>query len=256
MIADYFEKFKPDVLVGLPTLLIDLAESLARNKKKIKIRQIYYAGEKMPIYAPQLFKKVFCCDQIRSAGYASVDAGPIGYQCTHSKLGEHHLFSDFVHLEVVNSEAVVTAKYREIMPIIRLKTGDRVELISGHCSCGASDQKFMLQGRTDNQINIWGCRLPLLDIEKSLAKIFGFSFQYQIHLTENQGKEKLTILIESDSKKKLTAFSKKRLWNSLKDLRLTHPFEYFDKRCDFNLVKSIERVGRTGKIKKIKDDRI
>lgn len=252
LIISYLKKFQPTVLVGLPTLLIDLAEECLKKKLKIQIRQIYYAGEKMPIYANNLFKAAFSCQSICSAGYASVDAGPIGYQCASSESGEHHLFSDFVHLEVINHEAVVSTKYREIMPVIRLKTGDRVELLTQKCACGSQDTKFLLQGRIDNLIHLWGCRLPLDDIEKALEKIVGHSFQYQLRLFHEKRTEKMQVLIEGG---KLPEQAKLKLWKALKDVKQTHSFDYFDKHCEFLLVKLIPRIGRTGKIKKIVDER-
>lgn len=252
LIISYLKKFKPTILMGLPTLLMDLAETCHKLMLTISVRQIYYAGEKMPNYALELFKNVFNCSEVRSAGYASVDAGPIGYQCIHGKPGEHHLFSDYVHLEVINHEAVITTKYREIMPVIRLKTGDRVKMISSTCLCGSLDSKFLLLGRIDNLLHLWGCRIQLDDIEKSLSKIFGNSFQYQIRLYHMRRIEKMTITIES-SKQPIDA--KKILWNALKDVKQTHPLDYFSDRCDIVVVKSISRVGRTGKIKKIIDER-
>lgn len=252
LIVSYLTKFRPTILVGLPTLLIDLAELCLMKKVKVNIRQIYYAGEKMPTYAHLLFKKVFSCEDIRSAGYASVDAGPIGYQCAHSAPGEHHLFSDYVHLEIINHEAVVTTKYREIMPIIKLKTGDRVTKVTPPCPCGSIDQKFLLQGRLDNLIHLWGCRLPLDDIEIALAKIFGNSFQFQIVLQNDGRVEKLVIIVEA---RKIPSETKKDLWKSLQDVKKTHEYDYFNKRCELVLTKKISRIGRTGKIKKVIDKR-
>lgn len=252
LVIAFLRKFSPTILVGLPTLLIDLAEECKRQKVKFKIRQIYYAGEKMPEYALSLFKTVFSCHEVRSAGYASVDAGPIGYQCKHSKIGEHHLFGEFVHLDVIKDEAVITTKYREIMPVIKLKTGDRVEMISESCDCGSSNPKFLLKGRMDNLIHLWGCRIPLNDLEKALGKVLGSSFHYQVILKHEKRQERMIILIE---KKEIPDNLKKIIWNGIKDLKQTHSFEYFNVRCEIKSLPTISRIGRTGKIKKIVDER-
>ena len=56
------------------------------------------------------------------------------------------------------------------MPIVRYRTGDRVDVdIPQDCECGSSDLKFVLRGRVEGQINIWSCRVGVAAIEKAIA---------------------------------------------------------------------------------------
>ncbi|NDE17589.1 hypothetical protein EBZ80_21950 [bacterium] len=130
----------------------------------------------MSLVARQFIRSVAGTSYFGSAGYASVDAGPIGYQCRSCERGVHHVFTDHVHLEVLNGddngEAVVTSRIKRAMPVIRLRTGDLIEWIGSTetpCACGSRDVRFRLLGRVDSQINVWGCRLFVGDFEKSLA---------------------------------------------------------------------------------------
>src|SRR5690606_34499054 len=114
-----------------------------------------------------------------SAGYASVDAGVIGYQCPDCGPGEHHLFSDIVEMKIISDEAVVTSIARNTMPVINYRTGDKVEWISD-CSCGRADKRFKLLGRIDNVIQIWSCRMLTNDVENSLSDFGIMTFQMKI----------------------------------------------------------------------------
>jgi phenylacetate-coenzyme A ligase PaaK-like adenylate-forming protein len=256
LIIEYLETFKPNFILGIPTLLIDLALELKKKKKKIKIEGIFYAGEKFTAFGLSLVEEVFLTKKIRSASYASVDAGPIGYQCEHCEEGEHHLFDDFVYLERIKSEAVITTKYRNLQPILRLKTGDAISPVNTElCECGSSSPRFFLEGRTDNQINIWGCRTNLDQIENALKSETSIS-QVQIWLNQSQKKEVMVLRLESSKKidpKKLL----KKLYHSMKDVKATHSESYFIERCllEFHASGEIPRVKRTGKLKKIIDER-
>ena len=103
-------------------MLVMNAEFMAASGKEIKIPKVFYAGEALSQSRREFLSKVWGTTYFGSAGYASVDAGVIGYQCTHCGPGEHHLFSDLVHLEVINEEAVVTSIIRDSMTIKNYRT--------------------------------------------------------------------------------------------------------------------------------------
>jgi phenylacetate-coenzyme A ligase PaaK-like adenylate-forming protein len=256
LIIEYLERFKPDFILGIPTLLVDLAMELKKKKKKIKLEGIFFAGEKFTSFGLALVEEVFLTKKIRSASYASVDAGPIGYQCEYCEEGEHHVFEDFVYLERVQGEAVVTTKYRSLQPILRLKTGDAISPIKlEQCKCGSLSPRFTLEGRSDNQINIWGCRIKLDQIEKSLKSESSVS-QLQVVLKLTKKTELMVIRLESSKKideKKLL----KKIYKSMNDVVATHSEAYFKERCVIELYSQdeIPRIKRTGKLKKILDQR-
>jgi len=109
-----------------------------------------------------LFKSVWNVKSVHSAGYASVDVGPIGYQTHDCSLNEHYLF-DGLNLEVIDGEAIVSSTIRKSMPVIRYKTGDKIEIIPH------SDKvKFRLVGRIDDMVYIWGSRISLSVIKDAL----------------------------------------------------------------------------------------
>lgn len=261
-IVSYLKRFKPHAVFGLPSMLVGYANFCKAQKIDIEVPQVFYAGEHLSQGAREFLGQVWKTKKFSSAGYASVDAGPIGYQCAHCSPGEHHLFSKHIYLEVLNEEAVVTSLFRKTMPIIRYKTGDRILPLTEPCRCGSADQKFLLQGRLDGQINIWSCRLLVSDIEKSFSDLKLTVPLYQIRLkTERKGEslnEKLVLLLENitltDS---LKDELKKTLYNNARDVKATHSFDFVQSLIELEVVRenTIERVARTGKIKLIVDER-
>ncbi len=249
-VINYLMKFRPKVIMGIPSLLVLVAERMKQQGLSLKIDKLFYAGERLFEGRVQLFREVWDVDYFGSAGYASVDAGVIGYQCQHSGPGEHHLFSRLVKLEVINGEAVVTPEYRNTLNLKNYHTGDAVELIHTNCPCGSQDQKFKLLGRTDDLIQIWSARIRLLEIETVLAR---FSLHtYRLEISESEGIENLTIEIESEHEIKDFDFA---LYELNDDLKTSLSFEQFQARLTIKWKRpgTIQRNERTGKISVTKD---
>jgi phenylacetate-coenzyme A ligase PaaK-like adenylate-forming protein len=255
-ILNYIHKFKPDVVMGIPSMLVMNAEFMAASGKEIKIPMVFYAGEALSQSRREYLSKVWGTTYFGSAGYASVDAGVIGYQCKHCGPGEHHLFSDLVHLEVINEEAIVSSIIRDSMPIKNYRTGDRVQWIS-ECLCGSRDQRFKLLGRIDNVIQIWSCRLLTTDIETSMNEFGVMTFQIELfeEKTSDSVQEKLKLLVESH----LGPIDKKELLEKIylrsRDLKDTITFETFNRMTEVEILSqdSISRNPRTGKISLVRD---
>ena len=166
----YLITFKVNVVFGLPGMLLDLAQELAESGAQIHIEKVFYAGEMLKDSTKNALKKLWGVKKFISAGYASVDVGPIGYQVPDANQGVHYLFKH-IHPEVIDDELVVTSTLRASMPIIRYKTGDRVKLL-GKDHIG---YKIQLIGRSDSLVQIWGCRFGLDDISSSLQKSYLFN---------------------------------------------------------------------------------
>jgi phenylacetate-CoA ligase len=252
----YLKKFKPQVVMGIPSMLVMNAEYIASRNDEIHVPMVFYAGEALSQVRKEYLQKNWGAQYFGSAGYASVDAGVIGYQCSHCAPGEHHVFSDLIDLNIVNDEAVVTSIARNSMPIKNYRTGDRIEWI-GPCSCGASDKRFKLLGRIDNVIQIWSCRLLTTDIESSLSQKGIMTFQIKIteELEENSVREKLTLSYEGHDQSINHEDLLLDLYHRSRDVKDTIDFRLFLKNVELVPVKEIPRNGRTGKISLVVDAR-
>lgn len=253
-IATYLNKFKPAAIMGIPSLLVSLAEYMESRSMSLQISRVFYAGEALSESRMQFLKSIWRIESFGSAGYASVDAGVIGYQCAQCKPGEHHLFSDLVQMNIVDDEAVVSSFYRTSMPIRHYRTGDRVRWIP-ECSCGSSDPRFQLLGRIDNLIQIWSCRILLEDIESALKECSDVK-TYQVILTEENGRESLSLYYEAmkplPEEKLIT-----QIYHHSRDVKDSLSREEFSQRVRLVSVESglIPRNPRTGKISLIVDKR-
>jgi phenylacetate-coenzyme A ligase PaaK-like adenylate-forming protein len=261
----YLEQFHADFLVGLPTQILELARFAESKNIKITVSNVLYAGEHLSEVAKRFIQRVFGVQYFGSAGYASVDAGPVGYQCAFVRPGEHHLFEDQVYMEIIEGQGVVTSLIRRQMPVIRLKTGDLIEWTSSQgqiCKCGRSDRRFMLFGRSDSQFNIWGCRLFLQDVDAALADSGGSGAVFQVLLdSDTNGVDQLSVHVESvalsQNKLQFEASFKDRFYALSRDLHGSHPRPWIEGKLKvvFMDAGGIERVQRTGKIKAIVDHR-
>lgn len=251
----YLKKFKPDVVMGIPSMLVMNAEYMASKNESLHVPMVFYAGEALSEIRREYLRKTWGTELFGSAGYASVDAGVIGYQCSECGPGEHHVFSDLIKLDIVNGEGVVTSLARNTLPIVNYKTGDRIEWIKD-CSCGRKDKRFKLAGRIDNIIQIWSCRMLTNDIESSLSEAGIRTYQVYISETplEKAVREKIAIHYEADHSIETDKLLL-NLYNRSRDVKDTISFATFRENMELVKVPAIERNGRTGKISIIRDSR-
>jgi phenylacetate-CoA ligase len=253
----YLKKFKPDVVMGIPSMLVMNAEFAASQNENLEVPIVFYAGEALSEIRRDFLTQTWGTTTFGSAGYASVDAGVIGYQCSESGPGEHHVFSDLIELNIIEDEAIVTSLARNSMPVKNYRTGDRIEWIAD-CGCGSPDKRFKLLGRIDNVLQIWSCRLLLSDVEKALNEVGIMTFQILVNESReaNLVREKLTITFEHhqdiDHEDLLLD-----LYVRSRDVKDTIKFVDFKKDIILKNVMNGElpRNPRTGKISLILDHR-
>lgn len=255
----YLRKFKPDVVMGIPSLLVLNAEYAEGHNVELEVPMLFYAGEALSETRRDYLRKTWKTKYFGSAGYASVDAGMIAYQCSFSGSGEHHLFKDLVKMEIIDDEAVVSSLYRTSMPVKKYRTGDKVEWIE-KCQCGSSDPRFKLLGRVDNTILIWSCRINMEDIEKSLNETSHEIKTFQVILNYDRSGskpiEKMQLIVESALDLDTESLTK-TIYNNSRDLKDTIERDQFQKNFSILLVENgmIQRNPRTGKISQVLDQR-
>ncbi len=254
-ISMYLEKFRPDVVMGIPSMLVKTAEYMNVKGKDVTIPMVFYAGEALSDSRQEFLTKNWGTKYFGSVGYASVDAGVIGYQCSQSQPGEHHLFSDLIEMKVIEGEAIVSSLYRSSLPIKNYKTGDRVEMI-GPCTCGETSPRFKLLGRSDNLIMIWSCRMQLDEVEKTLKSLDPGVLSYQVVITEDKAEEILSLYYEKNQHIKEEILLA-NLYANARDLKDTITLEEMSAKTRIIPVEQgmIPRNPRTGKISLILDRR-
>jgi phenylacetate-CoA ligase len=93
------------------------------------------------------------------------ELGPTGVSCT-QRDGVHLIESEFI-FEEVDGELVATNLGRWGSPLVRYRTGDRVDLSRETCSCGSPFAKLTggLRGRVDDMFTVRGVNLYPSQVE-------------------------------------------------------------------------------------------
>ncbi len=260
-IVEYIQTFKPDTLFSLPSLFIPLAQYAEKENIKIELKNIIYAAEHLTDAARSYLKKTFNAEHINSFGYAAVEIGPIGFQCEHCSDNEFHVEEEWVYLETdSNGEAMVTCLYKELQPIIRYKIGDYIQFTNASCACGRHTKKFQLLGRTGEKVRVSGySEIYFEELEKSVSEAVSDGFVIQLVLEPSGIYTSLTLFVETTDFQ--STKTKERLARILyKNIAsLNHPKEK-SMISDFSIVllgpNSLERIAKSGKVRRIIDKRI
>ena len=276
-IVKYLEDFKVTAVIGLPSFLVRLAEFANENRKqfKLNIKKIFYGGEYVGDEMIKFFQKIFPGVEVKSAGFATADAGVVGFQCQKCSKGVHHLFDHSQYMEFVNpqtlkpvkageiGELVITSLTKRHMPIIRFRLGDLGRWILKPCECGRKELLFEVLGRSDDRIHVGGAHLFVSDIQNAVGKVKELSFNFQLMMEKKGYKDTLTVAVEVKNAKDLNKADKisqklrKEIYSHCEDLRESIKMKWLDApKIELLAPNFIERVLRTGKIKRVIDKRI
>ncbi|RCK79377.1 MAG: Phenylacetate-coenzyme A ligase [Candidatus Ozemobacter sibiricus] len=207
----YLEMFEATGVVGLPSIIVKLAEEVRARGSPLRIRKILYGGEHMRPQTAEFLKQTLGAEWVRSAGYACVDTGPIGFQCPHLTGAVHHVLEDYQFVEILHpvdqrpcsvgtvGEIVATNLDRVLMPVVRYRTGDLGRWVSmAECPCGFRGRTFELLGRCDDQLVIGGINLLPPDVAAGLALLPGVSPNFQVVARTQDRHDLLVVRLEAE----------------------------------------------------------
>jgi phenylacetate-CoA ligase len=141
--------------------LLDFLESRDRYLPQIKL--VVTGGEPLSHQLKTRMSRRFSSDLAFGSTFQTADVGTVGYQCHLCGAGEYHVHSGliFAEIEVIdgNSELIITNLDRKMMPVLRLRTGDRAEWVhqpGNVCECGRTSPRIRLLGRTNEIMKMGG----------------------------------------------------------------------------------------------------
>ncbi|GAA3119242.1 hypothetical protein GCM10020254_77860 [Streptomyces goshikiensis] len=103
--AEMIVAYEVDTLFGMPSYLWQLLhEEGDRLRSYGGLRKIYYGGEHFTEEQRRTLTESFGIEVIHSITYGSTDLGPLGYQCTESGGGVHHLHADLHTMEILDAD--------------------------------------------------------------------------------------------------------------------------------------------------------
>jgi phenylacetate-CoA ligase len=179
-ITQAVQDFSLTTLVGVPTSILTLTRYLVEQKVQLpSVKKILYGGESC--YPDQLIviKEAFPNARVQSVGYASVDAGHLGYYDKQCTFGLHKVFSKesiFEIIDPVTGEVIrepnkpgklyITNLTRTLMPVLRYPAGDVV-----HWEGPKQNGIFRILGRSDEGVRVGPVTISFDDMRQIIQNI-------------------------------------------------------------------------------------
>ena len=213
-----------NALSGLgPDFQSDLCHEIGRERDSRSVR-LLFVGRRA------LFLGGGLCRKVRAAfgrdigiidSYSMALCMPIARSCRFDQ--GLHLMDDFIYAEVIEpdtgfpvppgekGELVLTHLYKEAAPLLRYRTGDLTFIREEPCACGRSlTMPKGILGRTDEMLKIKGVKFWPSQIGPILQGLPGAGKNYRVVVSNPQGVDRLTLLVEGrEGQLDLEALSKK-----------------------------------------------
>jgi phenylacetate-CoA ligase len=188
------------VLCCTPTYalrLADVASEIGVNTSAASVRTAIHAGEpgaSIPATraAIEAAWSATCFDHT-----GMTELGPTGVSCS-QRDGVHLVESEFIFEVSDAGELVATNLGRWGMPLIRYRTGDRVEVSREPCSCGSPFLKLVggIRGRVDDMFTVRGVNLYPSQVEDIVRRYPEVS-EFVIEHRQERRMDEVVLLLES-----------------------------------------------------------
>ncbi len=273
-IVRFVRTFNINVLAGLPSHILAIVDYIDKEGfSDVHFARLLFAGEPFSPDQRAFMEKRFPGVQIRSLGYASVDAGVMGLADASCGPGEHRVYDGATILEIVDEESgeiidqpgqpgriVFTNLTRRLMPMIRYPSGDRGQWMEppSHPS-----RKFQLLGRSEESARLSHITLEVSDISDALQPFrerLGIR-QFQLLISHFDMRDQLTLRLVGQASPEALVEGRREIVESLIRARplvgkmvtdgIHHPIE-----VAWIEAKDLIVTSRTGKVRMVVDQRI
>lgn len=190
-IVGLLRSFGVNVLASFPTRLLRFIDYLEREEvRDLRIERIIFGGESFLPGQRAAVEAFFPGVQIRSVGYASVDAGMMGIADDSCGPDEHRTINVAGIVEILDEEThepilesdrtgyiVFTNLIRRFQPVLRYPTGDLGAWVEpprrDARDLTADGSKYVLRGRAQQGIRLSFHSFELSDLDRVLAPLAG-----------------------------------------------------------------------------------
>jgi phenylacetate-CoA ligase len=198
------------VLMSTPTYalrLADVASGIGIDISAAGIRTTIHAGEPGASIPATRAAIEAAYSAVTFDHTGMTELGPTGFSCS-ARDGVHLVESEFIFEVLPSGELVATNLGRWGSPLIRYRTGDRVEVAGEPCSCGSPFLKILggIQGRVDDMFTVRGVNLypsQVEDIVRRHAEVSEFVIEHR----RDRQMDEVTLLVETS----VESFSSERL---------------------------------------------
>jgi phenylacetate-CoA ligase len=187
--------------------LIDRAAELGVNMKELALRAGVFGAEPWTESMRRHIEGASSIEAFDIYGLSEIIGPGVGCECRrHEGL---HIFEDHFYPEIIDAESgeplpdgcegelVLTTLSKQAMPMIRYRTRDITQLMTGQCACGRTMRRIGRIGRrSDDMLIIRGVNVFPSQVESALLQIEGTLPHYQIVLTREQGLDQMEVEVE------------------------------------------------------------
>jgi len=164
-LAAGLDTYRPDFLLGYPSVLALLAEEQRLGRLDIRPKAVVTSSELRTEPMTEHIRRAWGVEPFNCLGLT--ETGIIAIDCAeHAGL---HVFEDLGIIEVVDAEnrpvsngvpgakALVTNLWNRVQPIVRFEVSDLMTLSQAPCACGSTLQRITaLDGRSDDMLELPG----------------------------------------------------------------------------------------------------
>ncbi|KNY26556.1 phenylacetate--CoA ligase family protein [Pseudobacteroides cellulosolvens] len=160
---DKIIEFDPKVIYAYPSIVYQMALYFDKFNKPLKLTAVFTSSENLGNKQKKLIEQVFNCKVFDWYGQAERVSA-----IAHCEEGTYHIVEDYSITELIKTEqgleVVGTSLNNYLMPLLRYRTGDIVELSSKKCSCGRSFRSIeRINGRSGKHvITPEGIKIPII----------------------------------------------------------------------------------------------
>jgi phenylacetate-CoA ligase len=164
-VAERLVAFRPDIVYGLPSALLEAARCLSATGTTPSVMAVFTSGELLDGGTRRLLREQFSAP-VHDV-YGTSETKEVAWECV---AGGMHVNQDVTCVEIldeqgipvpdgVEGEIVLTLLVNSAMPLVRYRTGDRGSLQSGGCSCGLALRRLgLVTGREADVLELSGGR--------------------------------------------------------------------------------------------------
>ncbi|MGP4081971.1 phenylacetate--CoA ligase PaaK [Pseudalkalibacillus sp. R45] len=191
------EDFKPQVICGTPSYVLNIAESMekmGKDPRQTSLKYGIFGAEPWSEEMRQTLEEKLDIKAIDIYGLSEIMGPGVSIECHESQNGLH-IADDHFYVEVIDPETlepvkdgeygelVFTSLTKEAFPIIRYRTGDIAAIDRTTCKCGRTSVRMSrVKGRIDDMLIIRGVNVFPSEIENCLLQVEELVPHYQILL--------------------------------------------------------------------------
>jgi phenylacetate-CoA ligase len=198
------------VLLSTPTYalrLADVADQIGVNLSAAGVRTTIHAGEPGASIPATRSAIEAAYSAVAYDHTGMTELGPTGHSCA-ARDGVHLIESEFIFEVLPDGELVATNLGRWGMPLVRYRTGDRVEVSREPCACGSPFMKIVggIHGRVDDMFTVRGVNLYPSQVE-DIVRRYPEVIEFMIEHRRERQMDEVTLLLETS----LESFSSERM---------------------------------------------